>query len=172
MKFAIFMGCKIPYYLEQYGESTKAIFKTFGVDLAALDFNCCGYPNRDFHFESYILSAARNMALAEKQGLDIVTPCKCCFGSLKHANHWLKENESLRTEINSELGKEKLTWSGTTEIKHIFSVLAHDVGLDTIKARVQQPQTGLKVAAHYGCHALRPSKIMQFDNPFAPTIFE
>ena len=28
------------------------------------------------------------------------------------------------------------------------------------------------MAAHYGCHALRPSDVMQFDNPLAPTIFE
>ena len=27
---------------------------------------------------------------------------------------------------------------------------------------------GLKVAVHYGCHLLRPSKILQFDNPEMP----
>jgi heterodisulfide reductase subunit B len=28
------------------------------------------------------------------------------------------------------------------------------------------------VAAHYGCHALRPSDVVALDNPHAPTVFE
>ncbi|MGD9187656.1 MAG: heterodisulfide reductase-related iron-sulfur binding cluster, partial [Desulfobacteraceae bacterium] len=34
------------------------------------------------------------------------------------------------------------------------------------------PLTNLRVAAHYGCHALRPANITGFDNPLTPTIFE
>jgi heterodisulfide reductase subunit B len=30
----------------------------------------------------------------------------------------------------------------------------------------------LKIACHYGCHALRPENITHFDDPLAPTIFE
>ncbi len=30
----------------------------------------------------------------------------------------------------------------------------------------------LKIATHYGCHALRPSKIVQFDDPVSPSIFD
>jgi heterodisulfide reductase subunit B len=37
---------------------------------------------------------------------------------------------------------------------------------------VTRPLEGLKVAPHYGCHALRPDNVVQFDNPLAPTIFE
>ncbi|WP_319582230.1 heterodisulfide reductase-related iron-sulfur binding cluster [uncultured Pseudodesulfovibrio sp.] len=28
------------------------------------------------------------------------------------------------------------------------------------------------MATHYGCHALRPSKVVQFDDPLAPTLFD
>ena len=172
MKFAFFKGCKIPYYMEQYGMSTRAVLKTFGVSLAELDFSCCGYPNRDLHFESFVLSAARNLALAEKKNLDILTPCKCCYGSLKHAFHFLRENERLRRDINVELAKERLIWKGKSKVKHLLTVLCDDIGLPAIYASIVNPLGGLNVAAHYGCHALRPSNIVHFDDPLAPSIFE
>ena len=172
MKFAFFKGCKIPYYLGHYGISTRAVLKTFGVHLVELDFNCCGYPNRDLHFESFILSAARNMALAEKKNLDILTPCKCCFGSLKHAIYFLNENEKLRRDINTELAKEGLAWKGKCAVKHLLTVLSDDIGLPALYASIVNPQVGLRVAAHYGCHALRPSNVVHFDDPLAPSIFE
>ncbi len=172
MKFAYFKGCKIPYYLEHYGISTRAVLKPFGVKLVDLDFNCCGYPNRDLHFESFILSAARNLALAEKKKLDILTPCKCCFGALKHAIYFLNENEQLRRDINTELSREGLTWKGKCRVKHLLTVLSDDIGLPAIYASIVKPLSGLNVAAHYGCHALRPSNVVHFDDPLNPSIFE
>lgn len=172
MKYAFFKGCKIPSNLEHYGTGTKKIIEKFGIRLVNLDFNCCGYPNRDISFESFVLSSARNIARAGKKGLPIMTPCKCCYGNLKHANYFLKENEKLRKRINGHLEKENLIWTGTTEIKHLLSVLYDDVGPGAIKLQIVNPQSGLKVAAHYGCHALRPSAVVHFDNPRAPSIFE
>ncbi len=172
MKFAFFKGCKIPFYLEQYGTSTRAVLKTFRVKLVDLDFGCCGYPNRDISFESYILSAARNLALAEKKRLDILTPCKCCYGSLKHAVHYLHEHESLRRAIDAELAKEGLSWNNTIRVKHLLTVLCDDIGLPALYASIKIPLGDVSVAAHYGCHALRPSEIVHFDDPLAPSIFE
>jgi heterodisulfide reductase subunit B len=172
MKFAFFKGCKIPYYLNQYETSTRAVLKKFGVKLVDLDFNCCGYPNRDIDFESFVLSSARNMALAEKKGLHIMTPCKCCFGSLKHADYFLRENKTLRRDINRELEKEGLSWTGGGGIKHLLTVLSDDIGLQSISKTIVKPQTDLVVAAHYGCHALRPSNVVHFDDPLSPSIFE
>jgi heterodisulfide reductase subunit B len=34
------------------------------------------------------------------------------------------------------------------------------------------PYENLKIATHYGCHALRPSKIVQFDDPVSPSLFD
>jgi len=31
---------------------------------------------------------------------------------------------------------------------------------------------GFKIAAHYGCHALRPSQVVRFDDPVTPSIFD
>ena len=172
MKFALFLGCKIPFYLQHYASSTKAVLAALGVELVEIKFNCCGNPISNIHQESFVLLGARNLALAQQQDLDILTPCKCCFGNLKRTAYFLKENDSLRREINELLKDEGLQWDGRTEVKHLLSVLSHDIGLEAIAAQIRHPYDGLKVAAHYGCQALRPSKIMNFDNPFDPTIFE
>jgi len=172
MKFAYFPGCKIPFYLEAYGRSTRAVLARMRVKLVPLEFNCCGTPVRDLNFQAFVLCAARNLALAEKHGLDILTPCKCCYGSLKHADHRLRQQSDLRREINRELDREGLWWNGDAQVKHLLTVLARDVGVEALARRVRKPLAGLRVAASYGCHALRPGNIVRFDNPLAPTIFE
>ena len=173
MNFALFLGCNIPARLSQYESSAKAISGKLGIELTEIkEFNCCGYPIRNIDFKTFILFSARNLALAEKENLNIVSLCKCCYGSLKKADYLLKENEVLREEINGILEKEGLNYAGAIEVKHLLSVLFHDVGLEPIKEQIVRPFEGLKIATHYGCHALRPSKIVQFDDPVAPSIFD
>ncbi len=173
MNFALFLGCNIPARLSQYESSAKAISGKLGIELTEIkEFNCCGYPIRNIDFKTFILFSARNLALAEKENLNIVSLCKCCYGSLKKADYLLKENEVLREEINGILEKEDLNYAGAIEVKHLLSVLFHDVGLAPIKEQIVRPFEGLKIATHYGCHALRPSKIVQFDDPVAPSIFD
>ncbi|MFH1090649.1 MAG: CoB--CoM heterodisulfide reductase iron-sulfur subunit B family protein [Pseudomonadota bacterium] len=172
MKFAAFWGCKIPYYLAHYASSTRAVLTALGVDLIEPEFNCCGYPVRHLHFESFLFSAARNLALAEQRELDILTPCKCCFGTLKQAQHILNLTPGLKDEFNRQLAQEGLVYSGRLKIKHLLSVLAQDVGLNTIQEQVKRSFEGVKMAAHYGCHALRPSGVTAFDDPWNPCVFE
>jgi heterodisulfide reductase subunit B2 len=172
MKFALFPGCKIPYHLSQYGASTRAVLEALGIEWVEIEFNCCGYPARNLDFDAYILSAARNLALAEAEGLDILTPCKCCFGALQHARHHLGRDAGLRSKIDPLLAREGLQWKGSVRVKHLLSVLSGDFGTDAIAARIEKRFSGLKIAAHYGCHALRPAAVTGFDDPIAPTIFE
>jgi heterodisulfide reductase subunit B len=51
-------------------------------------------------------------------------------------------------------------------------MLYHDVGIDTLKSKITRQYKGLNIATHYGCHALRPSKITRFDDPVAPSVFD
>jgi heterodisulfide reductase subunit B len=41
-----------------------------------------------------------------------------------------------------------------------------------LKNNISRQYKNFKIATHYGCHALRPSKITRFDDPVAPTIFD
>jgi heterodisulfide reductase subunit B len=171
--YAFFIGCNIPARVQQYEMAARAVLSRVDVGLKDFrDFNCCGYPMRNTDETSYLLSAAKNLALAEKAGMDILTLCKCCFGSLKIAAHRLNEDEKLQNEINKELDSHGLTFKGNIDIKHFLSVLHQEVGIDALKEKITTPYEKLNIATHYGCHALRPSEITQFDDPVAPTLFD
>jgi heterodisulfide reductase subunit B len=172
LKYSYFPGCKISGQYSEYGASTQALMKLLGIEWVELQFNCCGYPIRHQNLEASVFSAARNMALAEHAHLDIMTPCKCCFGNLKHSQYMLKNDPKLFKRVNELLKEEGLTYSGSIEIKHLLTVLYHDVGRDKIQTHVAHPYSKKIVAASYGCHALRPAEITNFDHPFNPTIFE
>lgn len=173
IKYALFLGCNIPARVNQYECSSRAVLERAGVETVDIrDFNCCGYPMRNADRKSFILSSARNLALAEKEGFNILTLCKCCFGSLKNAEYLLKENSNLCGEVNRTLAENGLKYEGRVEVKHLLSVLYHDVGIDALKSEISVIYKNLKVATHYGCHALRPSRVTQFDDPVAPKLFD
>jgi heterodisulfide reductase subunit B len=173
MKFAFFLGCTVPARLPQYEASSRAVLEKFGIGLVDIkEFNCCGYPIRNTDYKAAILASARNLALAESKHLDMLVLCQCGFGMLKHADYHLKKDPGLKKEINALLQREGMSYEGGVEIKHLLSVLHHDVGIETIKKKVSKPFQGLKIATHYGCHALRPSEITQFDDPVNPTLFD
>jgi heterodisulfide reductase subunit B len=104
--------------------------------------------------------------------LDVMTLCQCCYGTLKKANFLLRENASLRKDVNAVLEREGLPYEGKVEVKHLLYVLHREVGVEAIKKKIAKPFKGLKIAAHYGCHALRPSQVVQFDDPVTPSIFD
>ena len=173
MKYALFLGCNIPARLNQYETSSRAVLEKLGVGLIDIrEFNCCGYPLRNIDFKVFILSSARNLALAEKKNLNVMALCKCCYGSLKKADYLMKENASLKKEVNATLEKEGLKYEGRIEVKHLLSVLHKEIGIEAIKGQMVTTFKGLKIATHYGCHALRPSQVVGFDNPVAPTLFD
>ena len=76
MKFALLHGCNIASRVEQYADATAAVCARLGIELVEMDdFNCCGYPVRNADHRAYVLSAANNMAVAEKAGLDMLVMC-------------------------------------------------------------------------------------------------
>jgi heterodisulfide reductase subunit B len=173
MKYALFLGCNIPARVVQYEQSARAVLGRLGVELVDIkEFACCGYPVRNLDRTAFLLSAAHNMALAEQAGLDMLVLCKCGFGTFKEAQHQLSQEPEMKEKINGKLAEEGLRYSGEVKVKHMLSVLYHDVGLETIKENVTKGFKDLPIAVHYGCHALRPSAITQFDDPVAPVIFD
>jgi heterodisulfide reductase subunit B len=172
-QFALFLGCTIPARLVRYDSASRAVLDRLDIRLVDIKaFNCCGYPLRNIKFDAFVLLSARNIALAERKGLNIMALCQCCFGTLKKVDHLLKDNVSLRTEVNAALARDGLYYEGKIEIMHLLQSLFHEVGIKAIKKQTRRSFKGLKVAAHYGCHVLRPSTIVQFDDPISPTLFD
>ena len=172
MKYALFLGCKIPSGLPAYAMSTRAVLGHLGVALVDLQFECCGYPARNYDRDAFVVAATRNLALAERHALDVLTPCMCCFGTLRQAIRMMTEDAELRARVSRSLADDGLVWSGRARVQHVLPLLAREIGVDRVSAAVRAPRTELRLAAQYGCHALRPSDVTGIDNPVAPTIFE
>jgi heterodisulfide reductase subunit B len=173
MKFALFQGCNIPARVGQYADATEAVLTKLNIELVDMtEFNCCGYPARNTDHRAFVLSAAKNLAVAQRAGLDMLVMCKCCYGSLKRAEYFLNQDQGLKTDINRILAKENLEYKSSVRVKHLLSVLYHDVGIDRLKSKIAKTYSGLQIAVSYGCHALRPSNVTRFDDPVSPRIFD
>ena len=173
-KYAFFLGCIAPLRYPGIERSTRDVFAKLGVELVDLtDANCCPAPGviKSFSKATWLAAAARNLALAEKAGLDIVTICNGCYGSLFDAAHELHEDKKLLDDVNKILAEIGLKYSGNTKVRHFADVLYRDVGLDAIKAAVKEPLT-CKVAPFYGCHFLKPSGIKGLDDPENPKMLD
>jgi heterodisulfide reductase subunit B len=145
------------------------VLARLGVEIGEMpEFNCCGLPLDPVSHETMLILAARNLAMAEQKGLDIVALCPGCAGTLKKVSKMLKEDKHLREEINGHLKEAGLEYKGTVKAKHLLQVLVEDVGLEKIKEMVVRPLTNVKVAEHNGCHILRPKEYIGFDDPEDP----
>jgi len=168
-KYLMFLGCAIPYRVSAYEISARKVLHKLGVELVEMpEFNCCGLPLDPVSHEMMLILAARNLALAEQKGLNILALCPGCAGTLKKVNKILKEDKALREEINKHLKEAGLEFKGTVDAKHLMQALIEDVGVEKIKDTVVKPLTMLKVAEHNGCHILRPKEYIGFDDPEDP----
>jgi len=173
LKYALFLGCVIPYRVASYEISARKVAQKLDIELVEMpDYNCCGLPLDPASHDVMLTLAARNLCQAEKHGLNIVTLCPGCAGTLRKVNKMLKEDKHERERVNGFLKEAGLEFKGTIEVKHLMQVLAEDVGLEKIKEKIQRPLTNLSVAEHNGCHVVRPQKHIGFDDPENPVILK
>jgi heterodisulfide reductase subunit B len=173
MKFAFYPGCTVESEQYAYEISAREIFPKLGIQLIDVEgFSCCGYPVKNVSIPAWLYLSARNLALAEKSGLDVLPLCNGCNLSFREVNHYLEEKPSLKERIDSLLSLEGLSYTGNTKSWHILEFLRDVVGVEKIKSVVNRPLKGLKLATHYGCHAIRPSELGMVDNPEDPHILE
>ena len=173
-KYAFFLGCIAPLRYPGVEKSTREVCKAVGIELVDLtDANCCPAPGviRSFDKVTWLAAAARNLALAEKAGLDIITICNGCYGSLFDAAHELHADPALLKEVNGILADIGMSYGGKTKVRHFAEVLFNEVGMEKIKAAITKPLE-YKVATFYGCHFLKPSKIKELDDPENPHILD
>ena len=91
MKYAFYQGCLIPYRIPYYETSARKILTEIGIELVDLDFGCCGSQILESRNHGLWLAvAARNIALAEKHDLDILTLCGSCTSTLSRVKRLLE----------------------------------------------------------------------------------
>ncbi len=174
-RFAFFPGCLVP---ARYPAMEFAIRKTLpklGIEIVDLEgTSCCPDP---IYFKSkdkvaWLSVAARNLCLAEEQGVDVFTNCSGCTATLSETWHLMHDHPDIRDKVNARLAKIGKEWKGTSRVRHIATLVRDVVGYEAIRETVVRPLDGLKVAIHYGCHLLKPSKIMNVDDPNDPQMLE
>jgi heterodisulfide reductase subunit B len=150
-------------------KSIRMVLPEFDAELVDLPFTCCPEPNsvRSFSDKTWLAMGARNLAVAEENGLDILAACAGCFESLSMVKHKLDSDSELKKEINEILSNVGHEYKGEVKIKHIHQFFFDDITLEEISKRVVHP-INLKVVTHPGCHLLRPEDVLMVDSAEAP----
>ena len=173
LRYALFRCCTSAPHMPEYELATDLVLSELEIDMVSIpEFGCCGYPLRNVDQMAWLLSSARNLALAEDRDSSIITVCNCCYGTLKHCAWILSKDSLLKSRVNESLVKEGLSYTGKAKVRHLFEVLKHDIGLESLKEKIRNPFSDLNLAVHYGCRILRPSRVLEMDNPFKPSMLD
>ncbi|RLF16242.1 MAG: disulfide reductase [Thermoprotei archaeon] len=168
-KLTLYLGCTVATDEYAYELSTINTLPKLGVELEYLEgTTCCGSPLMSVNMKSFVYLALRNVALADQQGLDMLTLCPGCHLSFFEARHYAEHSPQLKDEINALLSNEGLKYEGKVKVRHLVDLLHDVVGLDKIRSAASKPLKGLRLATHIGCHAIRPSRLERIDDPEKP----
>ncbi|MFZ7101582.1 MAG: CoB--CoM heterodisulfide reductase iron-sulfur subunit B family protein [Peptococcaceae bacterium] len=172
MKYAFFPGCVLAQAAKEAYISTTAVAGALGIELVEIPgWTCCGASHvQDMEEMAALAINARNIALAEKMALPILTVCNTCTLMLRKAKYALDNGE--KEMINEIIGKTGLEYTGTSEITHLLWVLINDYGLNRLKQKVVYPLKGIKAAGYYGCHLLRPPYLMNHEDHAKPHLLD
>lgn len=172
-KYALYPGCVMPTEQYAYEISIREVLPLLDIELVDVKgFSCCGEPIKSVNQMMTLALSARNLALAEKEGLDVFTPCPMCHLALSDCKHILDEDPKMKERVNKFLEDENLKYTGKANIIHTVNLLHDIIGVEKIKEKVKQPLKELKVATHYGCHLIRPSEIGRPDDSENPQKME
>lgn len=167
--YSYYPGCSLHSTGLEYGLSTRAVFRRLGLRLVEVpDWNCCGASSA--HALDQQLAAAlpaRNLAIAQQAGYDLITPCAACFNRLKGADYLMRTDPQARAELEELVG---FRYSGAIAVRPLLAVLREDYGTQSLADEIQKPLQGLKVVTYYGCLLVRPPHITQFDDPENPCV--
>ncbi len=170
-ELAVFWGCTIPARFPFIEKATRLAFADLGAETRELEgHTCCpeGVLVKSSDEDAYFTVAARNLAIVERAGLDVITPCNGCYSTFKEAQHELTLDLDRRDKINARLAPEGLRYDGRVKVTHFAEWLADDLGAGLVGSRRQRDFWGMNIAVHYGCHLLRPSPAVHWDDPLEP----
>jgi len=183
-KFKLFSGCVISNRLPFIEKSARLAFEKLNVILENEAFTCCPDPVgiTAISEKAWLTLAARNLALGERDNMEILSLCNGCTETLLVAKDTLKRDKNRFEEINGILKKKGYDYKGDAKVTHFVQYLKEIIGIKKIEEIVKQtwrnnknrenPIKGLKIAAHPGCHYNRPSNILKWDDPDDPQHLE
>ena len=170
-EFALFLGCTIPLKFPHLEKAFREVASILGIKLKEMEgASCCPEPVslQSLSVDTWLTIGARNLAIAERMGDDVLTICSGCYETLKTVKVLLNEDKEQFERVNSLLGKINWEYKNMIDVYHFVEIFSQPEWLDKIKQVTVRPLDDLNLAVHYGCHLIRPSEIMQFDDPERP----
>jgi len=172
MKYGYYPGCSLHSTASEYDISVRLMCADLGIDLEEVDdWCCCGSsPAHNVNHMLSIALPARNLARAERQGLEkVIAPCAACFNRFRVAEHELEQDPALLERVNSFLDVE---YHLKARVVSPIEVIHEEIGTEQLKAAISKPLTGLRPVIYYGCLLVRPPEVMKFDDPENPTCMD
>lgn len=155
-------GCTLSSSAKPYRRSLEWVFRRLGLEIEELPgWTCCGATsahatNRDL---AYALPAC-NLALAQKQGSDLMVACSACYHRLKATQ--LALDSSDNRERLEQLIEKKL--DGRVQVQNVLEILS----AEPTRKRIDQERTkalaGVRLVSYYGCLLPRIPRVPGFDS--------
>ena len=174
-EYTYFWGCQIPARFPFIEKASRLAMEQLGIGCHDLDgFTCCPEKTliKCMDERTWLLTAARNLAVAEAAGRDVITFCNECYAVLHGVAKRLKGDPGLKASVNADLSRVGLHIKDGIEVVHLVELLANKIGYDEIRSRVGTPLRGMRIAVHYGCHMMKPSEETGFDDPLDPSTLD
>ncbi|SFM77924.1 CoB--CoM heterodisulfide reductase subunit B [Methanolobus profundi] len=171
---SLFLGCVVPNRYPGIEMATKLCLAKLDIDCVDLESaSCCPAPGvfRSFDRTTWLTLASRNIVLSEQKERDMLTICNGCFSTLEDANRSIKHDEGSKEEVNKHLRKIGREIKGDIDVRHIIEYLYQEHGPEKIASFVEK-QLDIRVAVHYGCHLIKPTKDRELGNFERPAFFD
>ena len=174
MKYALFPGCVLEGAAAEAYTSLKKVCEKLNIEIEEIpNWTCCGASHaQGVNDLAALVINARNISIAEHMGLDIMTVCNTCTLQLRTAKMRLDKDAKLKEKVNSILKESghPYEYKGTSKVTHFLWIL--DEHPELLDGKVVKPLSGVKIAAYYGCHILRPQEVMDHGDGKHPEYLE
>ena len=155
VKYSYYPGNVARQSSREVEDTIQPLCRSLGIELIEMvgyngdGGNIIKQGNRDLQ----LALNARNLAIAMKNGYDIITPCASAQGILHDSLKTFRENPIALADANRVL---EMTTGMTLDVSeittnHLLHVLVDEIGLDKVEAAVVNP-LDMDIACYYGPH--------------------
>jgi len=174
VKYSYYPGNVVRQSSREVEDTIQPLCRSLGIELIEIvGYNSDGgniikQGNKDLQ----LALNARNLAIAEKSGHDIITPCASAQGILHESLETFQKDPIALAKANRVLEKTTGMTLDASNIStnHLLHVLIDEIGLDKIEAAVVNP-LDLDIACYYGPHMQRKGACGG-DDAWNPTYME